>query len=73
MDIEIKPVCVFVNYFYTHGCDTWTVVLSEVCRFGLGTMLVLISIYKYMAQFNMILEKAAYYIAAFTLSATRYY
>ena len=57
----------FIQYFHTHGCDTWTVVLSEDCRFGLGTVLVLISIYTFMAECNMILEKAA-----LSPSATRY-
>ena len=59
MTIEIKPMCVFVQYFYTHGCNTSIVALSEDCRFGLGTVLVLISIYTFMAECNKILERAA--------------
>ena len=71
MTIE-KILYLFVRYFYTHECDTWTVALSEDCRFGLGTVLVLINIYTFMAECNKILEKAAYYIAALTQSATKY-
>ena len=61
-----------MQYFYTHGCDTWSVTLRVDCRLGLGTVLVLISTYTFMAECNRILEKTAYCIAALTVSATRY-
>ena len=61
-----------MQYFYTHGCDTWSVALSVDCRRGVGTVLVLISTYTFMAVCNRILEKTAYCIAALTVSATRY-
>jgi len=48
------------------------VTLRVDCRLGLGTVLVLISTYTFMAECNRILEKTAYCIAALTVSATRY-
>ena len=61
-----------MQYFYTHGYNTWSVTLRVGCRLGLGTVLVLISTYIFMAECNSILEKTACCIAALTVSATRY-
>ena len=46
-----------MQYFYRHGCDTWSVALRVDRRLGLGTVLVLISTYTFMAECNRILEK----------------
>ena len=62
-----------MQYCYRHGYDTWSVALRVNCRLGLGTVLVLISTYTFMAECNRILEKTACCIAALTVSATRYY
>ena len=61
-----------MQYFYRCGCDTWSVALRVDSRLGLGTVLVLISTYTFMAECNRILEKTAYCIASLTVSATRY-
>ena len=59
-----------MQYFYRCGCDN--LVCGIECRLDLGTVLVLISAYTFMAECNRILEKTAYCIAALTVSATRY-
>jgi len=61
-----------MQYFYRHGCDTWSVTLRVDCRLRLGTVLVLISTYTFVAGYNRILEKTAWCIAALTASTTRY-
>ena len=61
-----------MQYFYRHGCDTWSVTFSVDCRLGLGRVLVLISTYTFIAECNRILEKTACCTATLTVYATRY-
>ena len=70
--MKYKHVCLFLQYFYRCGCDTWSVALRVDFRLGLGTVLVLISTCTVMAECNRILEKTSYCIASLTLPATRY-
>jgi len=45
------------------------VTLRKDCRLDLGTVLVLISTYTFMAECNRILEKTVYCVASLTVSA----
>ena len=51
------------SIFYRCGCDTLSVAVSVDYGLGLGTVFVVISISKVMAECNRILEKTAHSIA----------